>query len=286
MKRQHEIRKGHPLGWLFRFKMSLYYHDLKNDGAVTLHQEECLDTLSHMPNDSIDLVITSPPYNMNLRIRRKNGKGKYENGAWGEYVSRQIVKEFSSKYESFDDNLPLAEYNALHTKILEELLRVSPLVFYNVGIVTGSKRSVFQMIGDFNEQLKEIIVWDKGHGQPAMQEQVLNRRTELILVFDREDAISRQFKSKGRFERGTLDDLWLIKRQRSMLKGHGAVFPEELVETILKNFSDEGDLIYDPFIGTGTTAVVAKRMGRRCIGSEISSTVLDVAIERLKEIET
>ena len=94
---------------------------------------------------------------MNLRIRRKKGEGEYENGAWGEYTSRQIVKEFSSKYEHFDDNLPIEEYNALHTRILNELLRVSPLVFYNVAIVTGSKRSVFKMIGDFNEQLKDII---------------------------------------------------------------------------------------------------------------------------------
>ena len=90
MKRQQEIRKGHPLGWLFRFKMSLYYHDLKNDGAVTLHQEECLDTLSHMPNDSIDLVITSPPYNMNLRIRRKNGKGTLSFFSGNKYEDKSL----------------------------------------------------------------------------------------------------------------------------------------------------------------------------------------------------
>ena len=70
-----------------------------------------------------------------------------------------------------------------HTNVLRELLRISKVVFYNIQIVTGSKRSVFKMIGDFSEQLKDIIVWDKGVAQPAMQKQVLNRRTELILVF-------------------------------------------------------------------------------------------------------
>jgi site-specific DNA-methyltransferase (adenine-specific)/modification methylase len=250
-----------------------------------IFNEDCLTTLGKMRDDSVDLVITSPPYNMNLRIRRKSGKGKYENGAWGEYCSRQVVKEFSSKYEGFDDNLPIEEYNELHTNILKELLRVSPLVFYNVGIVTGSKRSVFQMIGDFNEQLKEIIVWDKGHGQPAMAEHVLNRRTELILVFDRDDAISRQFLSKGNFERGTLDDLWLIKRERSKHTGHGAVFPERLVEIILENFSEVADTVYDPFIGTGTTAVVAKKLNRKFLGSEIDPKFIKVAKERLNNVQ-
>ena len=248
---------------------------------MNIYHENCLTTLKRMKDDSINLVVTSPPYNMNLRIRRKKGKGNYENGAWGEYTSRQIVKEFSSKYEHFDDNLPIDEYNALHTEILSELLRVSPLVFYNISIVTGSKRSVFKMIGDFNEQLKDIIIWDKGHGQPAMQEGVLNRRTELILVFDKYDGISRQFLTAGNFKRGTLDDIWLVKRQRSKLKGHGAVFPEELVRIILNNFSKEGDIVYDPFMGTGTTAVVAKELNREFIGSEIDQKSIEVSKERL-----
>ena len=235
----------------------------------TIHQESCLTTLGKMADDSVDLVITSPPYNMNLRIRN------------GEYCSRQIVEEFSSKYEQFSDNLPIDEYNALHTKILHELLRVSPLVFYNIAIVTGSKRSVFKMIGDFSEQLKEIIVWDKGYGQPAMQELVLNRRTELILVFDKHDAITRQFVN-GAFNRGTLEDIWTIKRQRSEHKDHGAVFPEQLVETILQNFTNEQDTVYDPFMGTGTTAVVAQDLNRNYIGSEIAEQYIKAAQDRLR----
>jgi site-specific DNA-methyltransferase (adenine-specific) len=143
-----------------------------------------------MDDGSVDCVVTSPPYNMNLRIR--NGK----------YCSRQIVKELSTKYSTFDDNLPIEEYNEFHTNVLRELLRISKVVFYNIQIVTGSKRSVFKMIGDFNEQLKDIIVWDKGVAQPAMQKQVLNRRTELILVFETDYPISRQYRYAN-FERGT-----------------------------------------------------------------------------------
>ena len=236
-----------------------------------IYNENCLSTLKKMKDDSIDLVVTSPPYNMNLRIRN------------GEYCSRQIVKEISTKYTEFDDNLPIDEYNKLHSNILRELIRVSELVFYNIQIVTGSKRSIFKMIGEFSNSLKDIIVWDKGHAQPAIQKQVLNRRSELILVFDKDYPISRQYRKKGKFNRGTLDDVWKIKRERSPDEGsHGAIFPTELVMKILENFSEEGDVIYDPFMGTGTTAVVSKILKRNFIGSEISKKYIELAEERLK----
>ena len=233
-----------------------------------IYNENCLTTLEKMKDNSIDLVVTSPPYNMNLRIRK------------GLYCSRQIVKEISTKYTEFDDNLPIEEYNKVHTEVLKELLRVSDLIFYNIQIVTGSKRSIFKMIGEFANNLKDIIIWDKGYGQPALQNQVLNRRTELILVFEKDYPISRQFRKRGTFKRGTLDDIWEIKRERSKEKGHGAVFPQELVAKILENFSKEGDVIYDPFMGTGTTALVARRFNRKFIGSEISEKYIEIANQR------
>lgn len=239
-----------------------------------IYHESCLDTLKKMKDDSVGVVITSPPYNMNLRIRK------------GEYCSRQIVKEISTKYSDFPDNLPIDEYYSFHCKVLKELIRVSELVFYNVQIVTGSKRSIFKMIGEFAEHLKDIIVWDKKYGQPAIQKQVLNRRSELILVFDKDYPISRQFRQRGKFDRGTLDDVWVINRERSDKDSHGAVFPQELVRTILENFTDEGDIIYDPFMGTGTTALVAKKLDRNYIGSEISKDYIKIAKKRLKETTT
>jgi site-specific DNA-methyltransferase (adenine-specific)/modification methylase len=160
-----------------------------------VYNESCLDTLKRMADNSVDVVITSPPYNMNLRIRN------------GQYCSRQIVKEFSSKYAHFDDNLPIEEYYNFHLTVLKELLRVSSLIFYNIQVVAVSKRAIFKIIGDLNEYLKDIVIWDKGYGQPAMAERVLNRQSELILIFDKQNAISRQF-SQANFQRGTLSDIW------------------------------------------------------------------------------
>ena len=238
-----------------------------------IYNESCLDTLNNMEDNSIDIVITSPPYNMNLRIRN------------GQYCSRQIVKELSTKYANFDDNLPIEEYFEHHLSVLKELLRVSKVVFYNIQIVTGSKRPIFKIMGELNEFLKDIVIWDKGHGQPAMAERVLNRRTELILIFDKENAISRQFENAN-FKRGTLDDVWVIDRERKNVEGHGATFPEKLISSILENFSKKKDIIYDPFIGTGTTAVVSKKLGRNFIGSEISKKYYKECNKRLKDAES
>lgn len=124
---------------------------------------ECLTALKTIKDISTDTTITSPPYNMNLRIH--NGK----------YCSHQITKEFSIKYEGFDDNLPIDEYFGFHKKVINELIRVSKNhVFYNVQANTGNKRAVYKLMGEFNENIKEVIIWNKVAGQPAMAEGVLN----------------------------------------------------------------------------------------------------------------
>ena len=245
-----------------------------------IYNEDCLKTLKRIPDNFIHTVITSPPYNMNLRIRK------------GVYCSRQNVKEISTKYDDFADNLPIEDYFKLHCSIIDELLRTSNRIFYVIQIVTGSKRAIFKMMGKYSEKLKDIIVWDKKVGQPAIGEQVMNRRTELILVFENDYPISRQFRSAVKkdketpiFKRGTLNDIWEIGRERSKTEKHGAVFPEKLVQTILENFSNANDIVYDPFLGTGTTAVVAKKLKRKFIGSEISKEFYKIAQKRIKEAD-
>ncbi len=235
-----------------------------------IYNEDCLETMSRMPDGFVDLSLTSPPYNMNLRIRN------------GSYCSRQIIKEeFSTKYSEFSDNVPIEDFYSNHKAILSDLIRVSKITFYNISIVTGSKRAFFKMIGDFSENIKDIIIWDKCHAQPSMHHSVLNRQHEIILVLEKkENSISRAFE-KCNFPRGELNDIWQIKRQKTTAKGHGAAFPEDLVNKILENFSNENDLIYDPFAGTGTVAKCCKNLNRKWISSEISDTYCKMLKKRL-----
>jgi len=237
----------------------------------TIHNGDCLEYMQTLPANSFDAVVTSPPYNMNLRITGNR------------YTSRQILKsEFSTKYNTFTDNMPIDQFYEYHTNVLNQCLRIAPLVFYNIAIVTGSKRAFFRMIGDFNEQLKDLFIWDKGHGQPAMADGIVNRQTELVLVFDRDRGISRQFNT-AQFERGTISDVFRFNRQS--VQGHGAVMPVSLANHIITNFIGPNKRVFDPFMGTGTTAIAATINNCAYGGCEIDPAYIELQNERLQQIQ-
>ena len=216
----------------------------------TIINNDCLEVLKYLPDSSIPLAITSPPYNMNLRIR--NGK----------YCSRQITKELTTKYKNYPDNLPIEDYFELNKLVLEELVRVCDTVFYNVQFLTGNKRALYKLIGHFSNNIKEFIVWDKVNSEPAIGSGVLNSRWEALLVLQKDHkAISRKFEN-SQFSRGSLENIWQIKRGKKVHKEHGATFPTELVEKIVLNFSDKEDTVIDPFAGTGTVGEVCSNLGR------------------------
>ena len=240
---------------------------------INLMNGDCLKELSNIPDGSVDLVVTSPPYNMNLRISARSD-GSYR------YHSRQIVKELTTKYESFDDNLPLDDLFEFNKNVIDELLRTSKLVFYNIQLLTGNKPAFLKLMGHYANEIKEVIIWDKVNAQPAIGNCVLNSQFEMILVLSKSDAATRKF-NQATFARGTLSNLWHIKRGSKAVKTHGAVFPEELVNTIINNFSSEGDVIMDPFLGTGTTGVAAKSLNRSFIGIELDENYFNIARERI-----
>ncbi|MDE5617832.1 MAG: site-specific DNA-methyltransferase [Ureaplasma sp.] len=239
---------------------------------IKIIQGNCLDEIRKSNDDTFDHVITSPPYNMNLRIR--NGK----------YCSRQIVKEFSTKYNGFDDNLSMDEYFEFHKNVILELLRVcKKYIFYIIQPVTGNKRALYKLMGEFNEYIKDVIIWDKIHGQPAMASGVMNSVYEYIIIFtkNKNDSISRQFKECS-FNRGTLNNIWSIKRQNSISNLHSATFPEELINNIILKFTKSNELILDPFSGTGTTGICCIKNNRKYLGIELIKEYVDISIERIK----
>lgn len=239
----------------------------------TIHNGDCRDILKSMPDKSVDLIVTSPPYNMNLRVR--NGK----------HCSRQITKELTTKYEDYPDNLSMEDYYQLNKKVITECIRISPLTFYNVQFLTGNKQALYRIMGHFAENIKEFIIWDKINAEPAIGKGVLNSRFEVLLVFaNKEYAITRQFK-KCNFNRGELQNLWQIKRGKKITSVNGAVFPEDLANQIIYNFSDKGDIVLDPFGGTGTTAVVCKKLGRKYILIEKGKHYIDIIEERLSSVQ-
>lgn len=239
-------------------------------GNIKLLRTDCLEGLQKLDDKSIKAVITSPPYNMNLRIL--NGK----------YVSRcnnkNHIYEFSTKYSKYKDDLPMDEYFNFQKEVITECLRVSDLVFYNIQMVTGNKIALMKLLGCFAEKVKEIIIWNKVTAQPAMGVGVLNSQYEFLIVFDDKKACNRAFDG-GLFNRGTLSNVWDIKRERN--KDHRAAFPKELVRRILTNLVTDGGVILDPFMGSGTTGIVCKELGYDFVGMEIDTDYMDIARKNL-----
>ena len=244
--------------------------EIDDDRGGEVLQGDCVSVMRAFPDQSVDMVLTSPPYNMNLRIRN------------GSYCSRQIVKEFSTKYASFDDNLPMDDYFLFNKNVLTECLRVADLVFYNVQFLTGNKPALFKLIGEFHDKIKEFVIWDKVNAQPAIAGGVLNSQFEVLLVLQNSRPESRNFAT-AQFGRGTLSNHWSIKRGRKTDKNHGAVFPLELAETVIRNFTEVGAVVLDPFTGTGTTGVACRKLNRGFVGIELDADYIKTARARIRE---
>ena len=234
---------------------------------------DCLELMKQIDDNSIDLTVTSPPYNMRTRIRD------------GKYTTREKSEHFSKKYKHFDDALPIEEFYEFHKKCIEEMLRISKVVVYNFQIVTGSKEAFFKIIGEFNKHIKDIIIRDKGFGQPAMHEKILNSAYEFMLIMENDKKAGRMIQN-AKFRRGEMQNILRINRDRSVSDTHSACFPEDLIDIIIKNFSSEWDLVFDPFMWSWTTAKMAKINNRNFIWCDISQEYVDISNKRLETTTT
>ena len=117
-----------------------------------------------------------------------------------------------------------------------------------------------------------------------MHEGVLNSTFELILVMEGDGMLGRMIQN-AEFDRGTMSNVLRINRASKISNIHSAVFPEELVSTLINAFSTEGDTVLDPFMGSGTTAKMAILTGRNYIGFETSEEYCRLAEDRIHEFK-
>jgi DNA modification methylase len=218
-----------------------------------------------MSDNFVDVVITSPPYNLGNRI---NGGFK------------------KKKYDKYKDDISKEDYFK-QTKIwIDELLRVTKYhVFWNVQEVTGNKGLVKFLLNEYSDKLKETFIWAKQNPPSSIVDTMCSSGYEYIFCFSHDDPESRKFNycdfsnKKGDYAKNVL-----IKPVNSGNEngGHSFAFGEWLPSYFIKYFSKEGDLIYDPFMGSGTTAKMAHIYKRNWIGSELSQEYVDLANKRLK----
>ena len=247
-----------------------------------IYNIDCLKGMEELEDGSIDLVVTSPPYNVDL------GNNKFHKTPYDLYNDNKEHKDYISWLKTI--------FTTAHKKIT-----TGGRICINIG---DGKNGAVPTQSDIIQLMKEIgiipmahIIWDKST--------VANRTSwgsflspscpsfptpfEHILVFCKDNnKLQKRGETdltKEEFIEWSLS-LWKFAPETKQKKiGHTAMFPEELAKRCIKMFSFTNGIILDPFMGSGTTAVVSKKLKRSFIGFDISPEYCKIADERLKELD-
>jgi len=225
-------------------------------------QGDCLEVMKTLEDNSIDCIITSPPYNKHS-ANRKCGK----TDSW---------QKANIDYGDFKDNLPEQEYQEQQKQVIREMVRIikpKGSIFYNHKARIKNHRAILptEWLGEFN--IRQVLIWDRTN---CMQLSPIRwfPTTEYIYWITKTNIQPKFYKrSKHQLE--------VIRIPPKPMKNHPAPFPEELVETLMLNTTDENDIVLDPYAGSGTTLKIAKKNNRNYIGIEISEEYIDIINKRL-----
>jgi len=233
------------------------------------------EKMSEIPDNSVHLIITSPPYN--------------------------VAKEY-------DDDLSLDEYFNLLYRVFSECYRVlcdGGRICINIANI-GRKpyipltRGVYEIMDEIGFLSRGEIIWNKAASSGAStawgswcsaSNPVLRDVHEYILVFSKGDFSRKLTKKEKEFKKSTISkeefleytkSIWTFNAASAKKIGHPAPFPIELPERLIKLYSYTNDIILDPFMGSGTTAIAALNNNRFYIGYEINKDYVKLAKKRIE----
>ena len=231
--------------------------------------ENCIDGIAKLDDNIVQTIVTSPPYNKGF-TRETNTSGNHNwNG-------------FAIKYDVYNDNRPQDEYEQEMVDVFSSLYRVAKeggSMFINHKTIIKDKSAHFPKwvfdIKDWN--LYQIITWDR-LGSSNIRKEVFFPRSELIFWFTKGKK-PKTHKDKCEFK----NDIWPIYPGRNTV--HPAPFPWKLPLNCINMTTDPGDLVLDPYAGSGATGVAAKISGCDFIGYDISENYVNMANERILNFE-
>lgn len=249
-------------------------NDFPKDLLNTIIHGSC-ENMDKIPDNSLHLMITSPPYN--------------------------VSKEY-------DTDLSLNEYLSLLKKAFSETYRVlvnggrACINVANLGRKPYIPLSdyISQMMIDIGFNMRGEIIWNKaasagpstawGSWQSATNP-ILRDIHEYILVFSKGDYKRERKKEEMDLKKNTIlkeqfmewtKSIWTMNAESARRIGHPAPFPEELPYRLIQLYSFKNDIVLDPFIGSGTTGVVALKNGRFYVGFETNKEYIELAEKRLE----
>lgn len=214
---------------------------------IDLKQGDCLEVMKEIPNRSIDISFTSPPYN-----RKRN-----------------------DKYANYDDTIE--NYFKFLCDFTDELLRVTKkYTIINLQKNYYNKYEVFKYIGKYANNIVEIIVWGKTNPMPASGFNITNAYEFFIVLGD------KSLKSNTTY---TKNLIMSAVNSDTTLKEHKAVMKQDICDWFIEKFTNENDIVLDCFMGTGTTGVSCCKFNRNFIGIELNKNYLEIAKKRIKNAQ-
>lgn len=229
-----------------------------------------MEVMQDLDRGCAEICITSPPYNLNKR---------YTN-----YSTTCTSKSMSERYQKwYEDDLPEWQYQGWQQSVIHSLMIICrSSIFYNHKLrFAWHNRNIFRTESNVHHPMNWIckfpiwceIIWDRcGIGNPSRRYHIQEERVYQI-----------KKPKKWKNDLG-LTNVWRIPPSRN--EGHVCTFPEKLVENCMLPTTDEGDVIIDPFIGSGTTAVVAIKHRRKFIGIEKSEEYFELACGNILKAES
>lgn len=245
------------------------------------YNENCFDTLTKMKEDGmkIDIVLTSPPYNM---TKRKGGNA--DSGRYDVYKNDFLSEE---DYLKFSCNL----FNEL-----DKVVKKNGVVLYNFSYSVENPNLPYVLVSELAKNtawtLADTIIWKKTNAMPyPAQERKLVRIWEFVWVFVRKSEVKTFTCNKGvasvsektgQKYYNVFHNFVEAKNNDGATKSlNQATYSTELCTKLLSIYGAEGYTIYDPFMGTGTTANACKKLNMNYIGSEISAAQCEYSKKRL-----
>lgn len=248
-------------------------------------EQDARDTKQVLPEGSVDLAVTSPPY-FDLKDYGTDEQIGYGQ-AKDEYLE-DIEEVFEGVYQALNDS-------GSFWVIVDTYKRKGDIELLQFEMAKIAKNLGFQ--------LKEIITWDKNHTLPWTKDYEMRNVFEYILVFSKTD--KPKFEKDRIKEVGTVKDYWINFPERYNPEGktprniwehtipsqgawsddsiqHACPFPPKLVERIIRLTTDESDIVFDPFAGTGTVVAQAEVMGRKGIGFDLNQNYIDNYYKKVK----
>ncbi len=225
---------------------------------------DCIDIMKIIPDNSVGLVVTSPPYN----LKNSTGNGM-KDGRGGKWANAALQNGYSEHH----DNMPHSEYVEWQRTCLTQMMRIltdDGAIFYNHKwrVQNGLLQDRQDIVNGF--PVRQIIIWRRKGGINFNLGYFLPTYEVIYLIAKKKFKLASKANSYG--------DVWEFTQE--MNNPHPAAFPVSLIDRIIS--SSTADVVIDPFMGSGTTAIVARNLGRKYIGIDISKEYCEMAKNRLK----